>query len=170
MTRATTHLKNINVNDEYGTPKRVFERACNDFSIFPTIDICASKNNHVVSNYLTKFDNCFMHNIEEDFFMNPPYSKIKSFMRFAWEQHHRNDLNALILTFAKTDTEWWHDYVENQAEVHFIKGRIQFNDFEGNPTKIFDRKTGQLKNGFAPYGSCWIIFRMKGKHGGGGEI
>lgn len=162
MTRATTHLKNIKVNDEYGTPKNLFEIACMKYGIFPLIDICASFTNHVLPNFISKESNCFKHYINEDFFMNPPYSQIYKFMSYAYEQHRKFNVNALILTFAKVDTKWWHEFVEDYAEVHFIRGRIQFNDHTGNPTTFFDKKTQKLKNGHAPYPSCWIIFRKKG--------
>ena len=48
----------------------------------------------------------------------------------------------------KTDTLWWHSYVEGIAEVHFQKGRIKFLDENGDLTKQS-----------APYPSVWIIYR-----------
>ncbi len=75
------------------------------------------------------------------------HNGIKDFMKKAFNTSRENGVNALILTYAKTDTEWWHEYIENKAEIHFIKGRIKFW-FEGEPTKYP-----------APYPSCWIIFK-----------
>lgn len=156
---AARHLAAIKINDEYGTPHRIFERACSDYHVRPLIDICASEHNHVLPLYYTKKENCLYHNIDMDFFMNPPYSEIEKFMRFAFMQHKKNNVDALILTFAKTDTNFWHKYVEDKAEVHFIKGRLQFNDEHGHPKKIYNKKLNRLVNGSAPYPSCWIIYR-----------
>ena len=73
--------------------------------------------------------------------------------------NQKNQVNALILTFAKTDVKWWHDFVEDTAEVHFIKGRIRFNDKDGKPAMFYDKRKQKYVKGCAPYGSCWIIFR-----------
>ena len=80
--------------------------------------------------------------------MNPPYSEIGKFMRFAREQHEKHNVDVLILAYAKVDTKWWHDYVEGRSEIHNIKGRIRFNCKHGYP-----------KDNVAPYPSCWIIWR-----------
>jgi DNA N-6-adenine-methyltransferase (Dam) len=79
--------------------------------------------------------------------MNPPYSKISEFMEFAYNQHKRNDVSCLILTYSKTGTKWWYKYVQGLADnVEFHKGRINFLDENGNQTKYT-----------APYDSAWII-------------
>lgn len=74
---------------------------------------------------------------------------VTDWLKKAYSEHLNNNVNALILTFAKTDTKWWHKYVENKAEVHFIQGRIRFLD------------KGTVSDYPAPYGSCWIIYRAK---------
>ena len=63
-----------------------------------------------------------------------------------------NNVELMILAYAKTDTQWWHNFVENcpTCEVHFIKGRIKFLDAKGYQTKLP-----------APYPSVWIIYRRK---------
>ena len=53
----------------------------------------------------------------------------------------------MLLIYAKTDTKWWHRFIEDRAEVHFIKGRIEFI------------KPNSLKRNAAPYPSCWVIYR-----------
>jgi len=145
--RSIQHLHSINVQDEYGTPKELFQNICKKYDIYPQIDICASHANHVLSNYITKEQNCFDYSITQDFFMNPPYSQVSEFMEFAYLQHKTNNVSCLVLTYSKTDTIWWHKFVENKSSVHFIKGRIRFLDESGIPTC-----------NVAPYPSCWIVF------------
>ncbi len=149
--RSVQHLHSINVQNEYGTPKELFQKICQKYNIFPQIDICASHANHVVPNYITKEQNCFNYSIKQDFFMNPPYSKISEFMEFAYSQHLKNNISCIILTYSKTGTKWWHKYVQGVADhVEFQKGRICFLDENGYSTRHC-----------APYDSVWIIFEKK---------
>ena len=146
--KALEHLQSIKIRDEYGTPKKLFEIACNEHDIHPTIDICASDANHVLDNYITKKDDCFKQIITEPFFMNPPYSKVSEFMKFAYDLHVKRNLDALILVYAKTGVGWWHDHVVGKAEIHYVKGRIKFLDENGKiPTwcKTCKRKYSGVK-------------------------
>lgn len=148
MSKAILHLQNINIQDEYGTPLGLYRKALFDFDILPCLDVCATEENRRCENFFSKFNDALDENWYEDFFMNPPYSKVYDFMKKAYNEHLKNNVDALILVYSKTDTKWWHEFVENKAEVHFIKGRIRFNDADGKPTK-----------NSAPYPSCWIIYR-----------
>lgn len=150
MTRALQHLGIISVQDEYGTPYNVLGRAIKDFGIWPLLDVCSNQTNKKCLIFYSKERDALLHEWDLDFFMNPPYSKVKQFMKYAYEQHKKHNVNALILTFAKTDTKWWHQYVEKKAEVHFIQGRIRFLNGSGHLTKHP-----------APYPSVWIIYRKE---------
>ena len=44
---------------------------------------------------------------------------------------------------ARTDTQYWHDYVMNANEIRFIKGRLCFGDSKSS----------------APFPSCVVVFR-----------
>ena len=172
ISKAVEHMSKINpidpkkqygkkrkINDEYGTPKtsekklHSFEDAVILFKIKPIYDYCASEVNHVCEKYYTKKDDAMTKDWKLDGFCNFPYSKQYQFMKKAWEEHRKNNIELLILAYSKTDTKWWHDFVEDKAEVHFIKGRIQFLDEKGNPTQ-----------NQAPYPSCWIIYRKGRKN------
>lgn len=60
-------------------------------------------------------------------FVNPPYSNVKGFLEKAHEQIEKGVANTVVfLTFANTDTKWFHDYVYNKAQLRFIKGRLKF--------------------------------------------
>jgi site-specific DNA-methyltransferase (adenine-specific) len=81
-------------------------------------------------------------------FINPPYSNVKGFLKKAHEQLKKGKADLCVfLTFANTDTKWFHDYCYRQAEIRFIKGRIKFMD-----------ETGKSKNS-AMRPSILIIFR-----------
>lgn len=138
----------IRVQDEYGTPQEVLDQACELYNIHPHLDVCSNKFNAKFYEYITMEQDALKQVWDVDFFMNPPYSKIADFMRYAYDQHLKYNVDALILTYSKTDTRWWHDVVEGKAEVHFIKGRLKFKDIIGKDTPHP-----------APYPSCWIIYR-----------
>ena len=148
--KAVKHLANIKINDEYGTPIFLFLEACGKYNCTPKVDYFASDVNHVCDKYYTKSDDAFSKSWTENGFINSPYSMIGKVMQKAYEEHLANNVELMILAYAKTDTQWWWKWVENKAEVHFIKGRIKFLDAKGNPTKLS-----------SPYPSVWIIYRRK---------
>lgn len=60
-------------------------------------------------------------------FCNPPYSKIPDFIRKAlWHIHTKDVEFAVFLIPARTDTAWFHDFIQGKAEVRFIRGRLKF--------------------------------------------
>lgn len=149
MSKAIKHLANIKIQDNYGTPPSLYAQACQKYNIFPTLDVCATEQNAKCSKFITEKEDSLLFQWEETFFMNPPYSKVEKFMKKAYYQHLKHGVEGLCLIFAKTDTKFWHNFVENKAEVHFIKGRIKFYK-DGYPTK-----------NSAPYPSCFVIYRLE---------
>ena len=143
-------LNQIKIKDEYGTPNLILKQAMMDFDILPFLDVCATFDNTKFRHYFTKKENALTKNWAMDFFMNPPYSEIAKWMKKAYESHIKYNVSALILTYAKTDTKWWHSFVESKAETYFIKRRVRFLDENGIQTNID-----------APYPSVWIIYRRK---------
>lgn len=98
------------------------------------------------------FDPCPLHSEEDGakrpwsgrVFCNPPYSKIPAFIKRALWHLHAGDVElAVFLIPARTDTAWFHDYIEGKAEVRFIRGRLKF---------------GGSKNS-APFPSMVVVFR-----------
>lgn len=150
MGKAVEHLQIISRQDEYGTPKEDLAAAMIKYKIFPELDVCSNARNAKFERFFSITDDALGKEWDVDFFLNPPYSQIKRFMRYAFEQHIKHNVSALVLTYAKTDTKWWHDLIEGKAEVHFIQGRIKF-----------DNELGQRTKYPAPYPSCWIIWRKK---------
>lgn len=75
--------------------------------------------------------------------MNPPYGKeIAKWMKKAYEESLKG-ATVVCLTFARTDTKWWHDYAMKAAEIRFIKGRVRFEGADSS----------------APFPSVVIVFR-----------
>ena len=150
MKRSLQHLQIITTQDEYGTPWDIYNKACVDYKVRPILDTCTNIFNAKCSAFYTIKDDALGKQWDRDFYMNPPYSKVKQFVRYAYEQHLKHNVNGLVLTYAKTDTKWFHQYIQGKAEVHFIEGRIKFMDYYGRPTLHP-----------APYPSMWIVWRKK---------
>ena len=152
MTRASDHIAIIKINDEYGTPLSLFYEKCLEYKCTPVVDYFASDKNHVLKKYYTIKDDSLNRDWYFNAFCNFPYSKMEKCLKKAWEEHYKHGIEIMILCYAKTDTKWWHKYVEGRAEYHFQKRRLKFLDHEGNLTK-----------NSSPYPSVWIIIRGKKK-------
>ncbi len=73
---------------------------------------------------------------------NPPYSNVRP-----WLEKCCVSGNAIALTFAKTDTKWFHEIVFTRADaILFISGRLKFHDTQGT------------QSGSAPHPSVLIAF------------
>jgi len=140
----------VGVNPDWETPQSLFDEACTKYNVHPTLDVCASRQNKKCANFFSKRDNSLNKEYTESFFMNPPYGRnMDVWIEHAYNQHIENNVTGMALVFAKTETIWWHSFVEGKSEVHFIKGRVKYE------------MNGQRSKNTAPYGSCWIIWRAK---------
>lgn len=177
MATVTDHLPNININDEWETPQLILDDVCKKYKVNPILDVCCTAQNKKCKIGITKLsdtNNGLTIPWNMDFFMNPPYSEIDLWMKKAYYDHLNYNVNGIILTYNKTDTKWWHSYVEDRAEIHFIKGRLKFEINGIVPRWCKECKqtfienidfcpicNNRLKKNTAPYPNCWIIYRKK---------
>ena len=127
-------------SDEWSTPDYLFKDLDNEFHF--TLDPCASEENHKCDKYYTKEDNGLIQSwAGERVFCNPPYGRqVKEWVRKA----ATSDAEIVVLLiFARTDTQYFHDYIYHKAELRFIKGRVKFGNAINN----------------APFPSMLVIFR-----------
>lgn len=167
--------------DEHPTPQWFFDVLNREFGF--TLDPCATHENAKCSLYFTREDDGLMQDWRgHTVFMNPPYGSpeqpckpnctkkkcaergwhtdvyipgIIDWMRKAYESS-REGATVVCLVPARTDTEWWHDYVghydwetrtyvKHADEVRNVTGRLRF---------------GGAKN-TAPFPSAVVIYRGK---------
>tara|TARA_R110002020_G_scaffold212120_1_gene418536 strand:+ start:2352 stop:2786 length:435 start_codon:yes stop_codon:yes gene_type:complete len=65
-------------------------------------------------------------------FVNPPYSNVVGFLEKAHSELRNGNADLCVfLTFANTDTKWFHTYCYGKGELRFIKGRLKFVDENG---------------------------------------
>lgn len=129
--------------DNWATPQDFFEELDAEFHF--DLDPCASDENHKCERYFTKEQN----GLVQDWggsrvFCNPPYGKeIADWVRKAFEEGHKENTLVVMLIPARTDTRYFHDYIQHRAEVRFVRGRLKFGNV----------------NQSAPFPSMVVVFR-----------
>jgi site-specific DNA-methyltransferase (adenine-specific) len=129
--------------DKWATPQTFFDELNREFDF--NLDPCADETNHKCEKYFTEEENGLL----QDWggyrvFCNPPYgSSIKDWVAKCYHEGHKEETLVVLLIPARTDTTYFHDYIEHRAEIRFVRGRLKF----GNS------KTG------APFPSMVVIFR-----------
>lgn len=139
----------LNKDDDWETPDYLYNQALLNYNVKPTLDVCATVLNRKCLDYFDRNQNGLLQEWNQDFFMNPPYSEVGLWVEKAYKEHLKYNVTGIALIFSKTDTKFWHDYIEQKADVYFIKGRIKFCK-DGIPGKHP-----------APYPSCWVVWREK---------
>lgn len=112
--------------DEWATPQDLFDTLNATFHF--TLDPCATPENAKCAKFYTKEQD----GLKQDWggeviWCNPPYGReIGKWIQKCAE--HRGV--AVMLIPARTDTRWWHSYIDKNpdAHVYFIKGRLKFGD------------------------------------------
>ncbi len=121
MDKNTIQLFGSKKTDNWQTPPELLEKLNEEFDF--DFDPCPLRPN---------FDGLKVDWGKRNF-VNPPYSKVKQFLEKAHKEM-RKEWGAdccVFLTFANTDTKWFHDLVYERAEIRFIKGRLRFLDEDG---------------------------------------
>lgn len=117
MDENTIKLFQSKKKDNWQTPKQLYDKLDKEFNF--NFDPCPLN---------PTFDGLKI-DWKKRCFVNPPYSKIKEFLIKAWKEIEKGNCEvAVFLTFANTDTKWFHDHIYKKTEIRFLKGRIKFLD------------------------------------------
>jgi len=139
---------NLSKDNIWETPPDLFEFGCELFNFRPEIDVCATAQDKKCELFIG--EDSLNKEWNRDFWMNPPYSNVKDWIRKAYFSHIKYNVSGLALLFAKVDTKVWHSCIlHGQAEVYFIQGRIKFF------------KNGAESKNPAPYPSAFVFWRAK---------
>ncbi len=85
---------------------------------------------------------------EKTCFVNPPYSEIAQWTEKCYKEW-LNGSQIVLLIPPRTCTRYFHSFVNNYAEVRFIKGRLKFVHPDGSQSKS------------APFPSILCIYRRR---------
>lgn len=113
---------------DWETPQDFFEKLNKKFKF--DLDAAANDENHKTEKYFTEKNSALDNEWQGNVFVNPPYGrKIGEFVKKAYEEYVRdNDRFIVMLIPARTDTRYWHSYIQGKATVKFIKGRLKFEN------------------------------------------
>ncbi len=131
--------------DNWETPWPVVRALEEEFGPFQ-LDPCATADNRKAPNWWDERDDGLRQAWHGPAFCNPPYSSIDLWIRKAVAEQARGQLVVMLLP-VRTDRDWWHDLVQPNAEVRFLRGRQRFIGPDG--TTI----------GRPVFASCIAIFR-----------
>jgi site-specific DNA-methyltransferase (adenine-specific) len=110
---------------EWATPRAFFAKLNRRYHF--TLDPCATAENATCALYFTKADNGLVQDWRTHrVFCNPPYGRgIGAWARKCFEAAQAGALVVLLVP-ARTDTRWFHDWIDGKANIQFLRGRIRF--------------------------------------------
>ncbi len=111
---------------DWETPQDFFDKLNKKFKF--DLDACASDENHKLDNYFTELDNSLEQEWGGNVFINPPYGRsMHNFVEKAYQEHLRDvDRFIVMLIPARTDTTYWHNFIQDKATIKFLRGRLKF--------------------------------------------
>lgn len=135
-------------NKEWETPSTVFVPLRKEFDI--VLDVCATTENTKCKAFFDKKVNGLTSSwgIVHDLggkacWMNPPYGRgVDRWVKKAYDEALAGVTTVALLP-ARTDTSWFHNYINGKHEVRFLRGRIKFVDAQSS----------------APFPSMIVVFR-----------
>ena len=155
MNKETQQTMFSSKSAEWETPQDLYDYLNLDYRF--TLDPCSTTESAKCEKYFTKKDDGVSKSWEgERVFMNPPYGRdIKKWVKKAYEEGQKPNTVVVCLIPSRTDTKYWHEYCMKAWKIHFIKGRLKFeNKFSADVSSS------------APFPSAVVIF--KNTYGCGG--
>jgi phage N-6-adenine-methyltransferase len=109
----------------WGTPIEFFKTLDAEFNF--TLDPCAAPDTAKCEKYYTKEDDGLTKDWSgEVVFCNPPYGReLPKWVEKCYTEWKKGTTVVMLIP-SRTDTRYFHDYILDQAEVRFIKGRLKF--------------------------------------------
>lgn len=115
--------------DDWETPPAFITYLNRTLGLEFIYDLAASKENAITEHYITEADNLLSPHVwpsaSGDFWLNPPYSQNSEFIRKAFECSNSIQRTYVLLP-ARTDTDYWHNYIMKAEVIFCIKGRLKF--------------------------------------------
>jgi len=114
-------------SDDYKTPRDLYLDLCVTYDVDPNLDVCANGRNRQCVRYIDEYGDSLKKDWGWDVWCNPPHSKTGAFVEKAYEQWKKNNINIIMLIPANSiSSNYWHEFIEGNAEYHPVRGRVQF--------------------------------------------
>ena len=130
------------LNDDWWTPKSLYENLCKKYNIYPKLDVAATSENSKCQYYLGDA----LHQEwtiggkdPETIWCNPPFSMTDKFIRRAESQYAKYGMRMMMIVPANVlSSKVWHELIEGKREYHAVEGRPKFLN-HGRPSKFPSR-------------------------------
>lgn len=118
--------------DLWATPQGFFDQIDSEFHF--TLDAAAIAENTKCDEFFSPDDDSLKQIWSGRVWVNPPYGKnVGAWVRKASESAKNGTAEVVVMLLpARTDTKWFHEYVYNNAEIRFVKGRLKFGGAKYN--------------------------------------
>ena len=114
-------------DDEYETPKGLYDSLCEMYDINPKLDVCATILNRKCYDYISKEVNALREPWCSDVWCNPPHSKTDEFVKKAQREWERNNINILMIIPANSVCAYYFGQItDSNIEIHPVFGRPRF--------------------------------------------
>ena len=120
-------------SENWETPQYLFDQLNAEFRF--DLDCCASEQNKKCQRFFSKEDDGLSRDWVGRVWCNPPYGRgVGNWVKKAKNEVNKRAAVVVMLLPARTDTQWFHDYIYNKpgVEVRFIKGRLKFGGSKDN--------------------------------------
>ena len=118
-------MKKIHINndDNYATPKKIYEELTNKFNF--DFDPCPYNEGEIINDAL-------LIDWGTSNFVNPPYSqKLKELFVIKGIEEMKKGKVCVFLIPVSTSTKLFHEWIKpNATEINFLKGRIKFGKYD----------------------------------------
>ena len=120
-------------SEKWETPDSLFQFLHQEFNF--DLDAAAEEHNTKLPNFISPQEDSLStdwHTRGNTVWLNPPYGRgIKLWIQKAYQESLKG-ICVVVLTFARTDTDWWHRYARKAAELRLVKGRGKFIREDGH--------------------------------------
>ncbi len=116
---------------DWCTPRDFFDALDVEFHF--TLDAAATEKSAKCAKYYTpETDGLSASWAGETVFCHPPADDVETWARKCYEESQQPGTAVVLLTAAKTETSYFHDYILGKSELRFLKGRLILVDEDGN--------------------------------------
>lgn len=126
LTRPAYHMSRKN---EWNTPAWLFNELNDEFDF--TLDVAASRANAKCARFISRYEDALTQEWVGSCWLNPPHERdLSAWIIKASETAQRGNTVVCLLP-VRSDTAWWHAYVQPFSEVRFVRGRLRYRGDRG---------------------------------------
>lgn len=155
-------------SDEHYTPLEIVKAVLDCFDGCISLDPCSNSHTspNIPSERLFTIDDDGLTKLwgAETLYMNPPYSKVKPWLKKLLSEYHAGNVHeAIALVKADTSTQWFKELFQHSTAICFVDHRLKFltDKDQGSATFAsaaiyFGQNADNFKQAFQSLGRCIV--------------